>query len=115
MTVRFPKRREDYPLSSVTSRRRELAGLLDLEVIVTNYSQFICKLDLFVSLGIGAATEYAKRTLDGSKEKDKSNVFLNDANLERIVDTLCRMRGAALKLGQMLSIQGIQGISLIAF
>ncbi|GAA28956.2 aarF domain-containing kinase [Clonorchis sinensis] len=34
-----------------------------------------------------------------------NNPFLTDANLERIVDTLCRMRGAALKLGQMLSIQ----------
>jgi len=29
---------------------------------------------------------------------------LNPANAERIVDTLCRVRGAALKLGQMLSI-----------
>ncbi|VDQ01807.1 unnamed protein product [Trichobilharzia regenti] len=33
------------------------------------------------------------------------NVFLTESNLEKIVDTLCRMRGAALKLGQMLSIQ----------
>ena len=32
--------------------------------------------------------------------------FLTEANAERIVDTLCRVRGAALKLGQMLSIQG---------
>ena len=33
--------------------------------------------------------------------------FLSEANAERIVSTLCKMRGAALKLGQMLSIQGI--------
>ena len=32
--------------------------------------------------------------------------FLSEANAERIVTTLCKMRGAALKLGQMLSIQG---------
>ena len=32
--------------------------------------------------------------------------FLSEANAERIVSTLCKMRGAALKLGQMLSIQG---------
>ena len=32
--------------------------------------------------------------------------FLTPANAERIVNTLCRVRGAALKLGQMLSIQG---------
>ena len=35
-----------------------------------------------------------------------SNPFLTEANAERIVKTLCRVRGAALKLGQMLSIQG---------
>lgn len=29
----------------------------------------------------------------------------SDANAERLAETLCRMRGAALKLGQMLSIQ----------
>ena len=32
--------------------------------------------------------------------------MLTEANAERIVETLCRVRGAALKLGQMLSIQG---------
>lgn len=32
--------------------------------------------------------------------------FLSEANAERIVNTLCKVRGAALKIGQMLSIQG---------
>lgn len=32
--------------------------------------------------------------------------LLSEANAERIVDTLCKVRGAALKIGQMLSIQG---------
>lgn len=32
--------------------------------------------------------------------------FLSEANAERIVQTLCAVRGAALKVGQMLSIQG---------
>ena len=31
--------------------------------------------------------------------------MLNEANAARIVSTLCRVRGAALKLGQILSIQ----------
>ncbi len=35
-----------------------------------------------------------------------NNPFLTEANAERIVNTLCRVRGAALKLGQMLSISG---------
>lgn len=38
-----------------------------------------------------------------------SNAFLSEANAERIVRTLCKVRGAALKLGQMLSIQGEKG------
>lgn len=32
--------------------------------------------------------------------------LLSEANAERIVNTLCNVRGAALKIGQMLSIQG---------
>lgn len=32
--------------------------------------------------------------------------LLSEANAERIVNTLCKVRGAALKIGQMLSIQG---------
>lgn len=31
--------------------------------------------------------------------------FLSDQNAERLAYALCRMRGAALKIGQMLSIQ----------
>lgn len=40
-----------------------------------------------------------------------SSPFLSEANAERIVSTLCKVRGAALKLGQMLSIQGEWGPS----
>ncbi|XP_033933946.1 atypical kinase COQ8A, mitochondrial [Pseudochaenichthys georgianus] len=34
-----------------------------------------------------------------------SSAFLSEANAQRIVRTLCKVRGAALKIGQMLSIQ----------
>lgn len=60
---------------------------------------------LAAGLGIGTAAEYAKRTLGFAEPSDGSNLFMNQANLERIVDTLCKVRGAALKLGQILSIQ----------
>ena len=36
----------------------------------------------------------------------KQTSYLSEANMNLIVYTLCRVRGAALKLGQMLSIQG---------
>ncbi|KAJ6663610.1 hypothetical protein lerEdw1_009689 [Lerista edwardsae] len=66
---------------------------------------------LAVGLGLGAFVEVMRNSLNGEpKPKDgsfwlDSNPFLSEANAERIVDTLCRMRGAALKVGQMLSIQ----------
>ncbi|XP_039321831.1 atypical kinase COQ8B, mitochondrial isoform X3 [Saimiri boliviensis] len=40
-----------------------------------------------------------------------SSPFLSEANAERIVQTLCTVRGAALKVGQMLSIQDNSFIS----
>lgn len=43
---------------------------------------------------------------DNKKGFLDSSPFLSEANAERIVRTLCKVRGAALKLGQMLSIQG---------
>ncbi|XP_044292658.1 atypical kinase COQ8A, mitochondrial isoform X1 [Varanus komodoensis] len=65
---------------------------------------------LAVSLGIGALAEVAKKSLrsedpNGKKAVMDSSPFLSEANAERIVRTLCKVRGAALKLGQMLSIQ----------
>jgi aarF domain-containing kinase len=32
----------------------------------------------------------------------EGSLLLNEANAERIVSTLCRVRGAALKMGQIL-------------
>lgn len=58
---------------------------------------------LAAGLGIGTAGEYVKRSL-GLETRD-GNLFMSKANLDRIVDTLCKVRGAALKLGQILSIQ----------
>ncbi|XP_014469146.1 PREDICTED: aarF domain-containing protein kinase 4 [Dinoponera quadriceps] len=63
---------------------------------------------LGVGLGIGTVAEYTRRTL-GIKEQSigdtVDSMFLTKANAERIVSTLCKVRGAALKIGQMLSIQ----------
>ncbi|KAM5239013.1 atypical kinase COQ8A, mitochondrial [Ctenodactylus gundi] len=65
---------------------------------------------LAVGLGFGALAEVAKKSLRpensaGKKAVLDSSPFLSEANAERIVRTLCKVRGAALKLGQMLSIQ----------
>lgn len=69
---------------------------------------------LAAGLGVGALAEISRRTLGMNKTQATennvtavlgSNPFLTDANAERIVNTLCKVRGAALKLGQMLSMQ----------
>ncbi|WVQ96220.1 hypothetical protein IAU59_003324 [Kwoniella sp. CBS 9459] len=58
---------------------------------------------LAASLSFGAASESIRRTTEGNKSS--GSVFMSDANIRRLVATLGRMRGAALKLGQFMSIQ----------
>ncbi|KAK9730657.1 ABC1 atypical kinase-like domain [Popillia japonica] len=60
---------------------------------------------LAAGLGLGTLAEYTRRTLGIGEPAPTSNPLLTEANMERIVDTLCKVRGAALKLGQILSIQ----------
>lgn len=45
----------------------------------------------------------------------EGNKILTESNIERIVETLCKVRGAALKFGQMLSIQGFKPIFISSF
>ena len=59
---------------------------------------------LAASLSWGAASESIRRTAGGTSQG--SSVFMSDANIRRLVSSLTRMRGAALKLGQFMSIQG---------
>ncbi|XP_014235468.1 atypical kinase COQ8B, mitochondrial isoform X1 [Trichogramma pretiosum] len=63
---------------------------------------------LGVGLGVGTLAEYARRSLgfkEASVGQTLDSMFLTKANAERIVATLCKVRGAALKIGQILSIQ----------
>lgn len=62
---------------------------------------------LAMNLGVGAASEAFKRTMGFPSDNGyaSDNVFISERNAQVLVDALCRMRGAALKLGQMLSIQ----------
>ncbi|GBG28548.1 Atypical kinase COQ8A, mitochondrial [Hondaea fermentalgiana] len=69
---------------------------------------------LAAGLAAGTVSESVRRGFGAKREEDNENpsrkrgmrdAVLSDANSDRIAATLCRMRGAALKLGQMLSIQ----------
>lgn len=56
-------------------------------------------------LGVGAAAESLRRATGFSK--NDTSVLLTDPNMDLLVAKLTQMRGAALKFGQLLSIQGV--------
>ncbi|XP_075719540.1 atypical kinase COQ8A, mitochondrial [Rhinoderma darwinii] len=97
---------ENKPYKQMLSERAR-----ERKVPVTRIGRLANFGGLAVGLGIGALAEVAKKSLsprnenDGKKSVMESSPFLSEANAERIVSTLCKVRGAALKLGQMLSIQ----------
>lgn len=73
------------------------------ELYSTSRMKFSLHIALAASLSIGAASETIRRSTGGGGQ---GSVFMSDANVRRLVATLGRMRGAALKLGQFMSIQG---------
>lgn len=66
---------------------------------------------LFAGLGLGTINELTKGALGIGGSKNLKEALLSPANTERIVDTLCKVRGAALKIGQILSIQDSNVVS----
>jgi len=61
---------------------------------------------LAAGMAWGAASESIKRVAGGAGDTATSVMF-SEPNVERMVKKLSRMRGAALKLGQMMSFQGM--------
>lgn len=66
---------------------------------------------LFAGLGLGTINELTKGALGLGGSKNVKDALMSPQNAERIVDTLCKVRGAALKLGQILSIQDTNVVS----
>jgi len=62
---------------------------------------------LAAGMAWGAAGESLRRATGGGDSGSTSGAMLSPANVERLVKKLSMMRGAALKLGQMMSIQGM--------
>ncbi|XP_038892571.1 protein ABC transporter 1, mitochondrial [Benincasa hispida] len=75
----------------------------------TPFSRAIGFAGLGAGLAWGTLQESAKRLVFGSGNSQNQpaalSPFLSEKNAERLALALCRMRGAALKIGQMLSIQ----------
>ena len=70
----------------------------------------ILYLGLAASLSYGAASELLRRTTSSADEHASSSLMMTEGNIKRLVSKLTQMRGAALKLGQFMSIQGSSGI-----
>ncbi|XP_043075715.1 atypical kinase COQ8A, mitochondrial [Puntigrus tetrazona] len=104
--AREAKRNGSKPHKQMLSERAR-----ERKVPVTRLGRLANFGGLAVGLGIGALAEVAKKSLRSEEKNGEkkavldSSPFLSEANAERIVRTLCKVRGAALKLGQMLSIQ----------
>lgn len=51
---------------------------------------------LAAGLGVGTVAQYARNTFQSvtGQVDETSNAFLSPANAERIVDTLCKVRGS---------------------
>ncbi|KAF7975963.1 hypothetical protein HWV62_8096 [Athelia sp. TMB] len=61
---------------------------------------------LAASLSYGAASEILRRsTTSNGSASNTGSVMMTEANIKRLVTKLSQMRGAALKLGQFMSIQ----------
>ncbi|KAK5722661.1 hypothetical protein LTR15_005893 [Elasticomyces elasticus] len=60
---------------------------------------------LAASMAFGGAAESFRRVTGTGSGDGSGSLMLSEANIERLVAKLSRMRGAALKLGQMVSFQ----------
>lgn len=95
-----PITKVDYKLTEQKLSERSKAT----KVPATRLGRIVSYGELAAGLGLGTFVELSKRQLGLSSESNQ-NPFFNDANANRIVKTLCKVRGAALKIGQILSIQ----------
>lgn len=64
---------------------------------------------LATSMAFGAVSEGLRRATGSGQDYSNGSLMFNAENMERLVAKLSKMRGAALKLGQMLSFQGLLG------
>ena len=98
--------RPEKPLGSTNISSPQLSPLKSQprKVPASRLGRFVTFGGLFAGLGLGAVSEVAKRSVGLSENTSKTNLLLTEANAKRIADTLSKVRGAALKLGQLLSI-----------
>lgn len=104
---------EDTVKRKKTARARKVIGTADKrdfemsqsEVPSTRLARIFHYGTLAAGMGIGAATQGIKQYAQGQSGMTMASLFLSPANIERMAKKFSKMRGAALKVGQMLSFQ----------
>ncbi|KAL9180114.1 hypothetical protein ACHAXT_008084 [Thalassiosira profunda] len=97
---------EDHQIESYSEEHQAQHLPEGTAVPSTRISRAFGFASLGAGLAMGTAAEMARRVVGSSDSNDSGNIVLsNDANAQRLSTSLRRMRGAAMKLGQMLSIQ----------
>lgn len=92
-----PVKLPDSPVLSSVARQRSVPS--------SRIGRMISFGSLFAGVGLGTVGELTKGALGIGGTTNVREAVFNPSNTERIVDTLCKVRGAALKIGQILSIQ----------
>lgn len=85
----------------IPKQNLEIKSLKESKVPSNSLSRMFHFADLGVRLGLNTISSYTGQIIKG----EKGNVIMNEKNLDILAEKLCKMRGAALKIGQMLSIQ----------
>ncbi|KAB7499502.1 AarF domain-containing protein kinase 4 [Armadillidium nasatum] len=117
-TIPKPKLIGNKPLAKDKAKSTLSSDAQARKVPQSRISRLVTFGGLAAGLSMGTLAELTRRTLgvtnpNAGEALLDSSPFLTEANAKRIVDTLCKVRGeifslssgAALKLGQMLSIQ----------
>lgn len=86
-------------------------GGVHLQFLVRALTDSDSRAGLAASLGYGAASELLRRTTSSNDSSSSSSLIMTEGNIKRLVSKLTQMRGAALKLGQFMSIQGMFPLS----
>ncbi|KAL4077599.1 ABC1-domain-containing protein [Scleroderma citrinum] len=98
---------EDVTTQTSASQLHISTTLQSSKVPSSRIGRFFHYGGLVASLGYGAAAEILRRSSNSSDGTDgqRSSIIMTEANIKRLVSKLSQMRGAALKLGQFMSIQ----------
>uniref|UniRef100_A0A6B2E6M9 Putative abc atp binding cassette 1 protein n=1 Tax=Phlebotomus kandelakii TaxID=1109342 RepID=A0A6B2E6M9_9DIPT len=103
---------KESPKEKVTSSVPQLSAVAkQRKVPATRIGRIMSFGSLFAGVGLGTVGELTKGVLGVGGTLNVKEAVFNPANTDRIVDTICKVRGAALKIGQILSIQDTSLVS----